>query len=211
MFLEILKYVLTILVSYLIGNISFARIISERKFKKDITKIGSKNPGTINMTRSHGAATGFATFILDILKSAIPSLVAYFIGGTLLLYVAGASCVIGHIFPIFYKFKGGKGVASTIGVFLVANPIFTLISLVVGLIVLLLFDYGSVASFTILTIMTVLETTRYVYNLNIALICIIVFLYALVMFCHRKNIVRLLKGEENKVNLKESLKKRNKQ
>ena len=206
MFLEILKYFLTIVISYLIGSVSFARIISTNHFKKDITKIGSKNPGTINMTRSHGVMGGLSTFILDILKGAVPSLIAYFIGGTVLLYVAGFSAVIGHIFPALYRFKGGKGLATTIGVFLVANPGCTLIALFIGLIIILATDIGSFASLTIITITSIIECITLDNRHNIPVICLIIAMYALVLFMHRKNIVRLLTGRENKVNLKEHLK-----
>ena len=126
----VLKYILLVVGSYLIGNISFARIIG--RFKKvDITKQGSGNPGTMNMIRNQGVVLGILTLMLDMIKGAVPATVGYFLFGgasdvpqsMIGVYAAGLSVVVGHIYPVFYKFKGGKGVACVLGVFAVANPL----------------------------------------------------------------------------------------
>jgi glycerol-3-phosphate acyltransferase PlsY len=117
----VLYYALLIIGSYFIGNISFAIIISKKK-NGDITKVGSGNPGTMNMLRTYGFKLGFLTLVLDTLKGAIPSLIGLLIFGKVGLYTAGLSAILGHIFPVVRKFKGGKGIACTLGVFLVADP-----------------------------------------------------------------------------------------
>ena len=217
MFLIVLEYVLLILSSYFIGNISWARIIS-KKHNGDITKNGSGNPGTMNMLRTYGAKLGFLTLILDALKGIIPSL-----GGMLLfrytglnqdigLYVAGLSAVVGHMFPAIYKFKGGKGVATSLGVFMVANPLWLLVSFVCGFVYVWFFDYGSVASLVIISVMTIIQGYKnnqiYAGDLSTLLVLnLLLFgIFIIVWVAHRKNILRLLIGKENKANLQKSFK-----
>ena len=158
----ILEYALLILFSYFIGNISWARIIS-RKNNGDITKSGSGNPGTMNMLRTYGAKNAVLTLVLDMLKGVIPAL-----AGKLLfryvglnedigLYVAGFSAIFGHMFPVIYKFKGGKGVATSLGVFMVANPLWLIVAFIGGFIYVWFFDYGSVASLFIVAFMSIFQ------------------------------------------------------
>ena len=122
------QFLIVAIVCYLIGCFNFARVISRKK-QRDITTIGSGNPGTMNMTREFGIKTGFLTFLCDALKGGVPALICYFIyrsyifEGTeipvsdLMRYFAGLFVVVGHIFPVTMKFKGGKGIASTLGLF----------------------------------------------------------------------------------------------
>lgn len=207
-----LKYVILILISYLIGNISNARIISKFK-KKDITQEGSGNPGTMNMLRTFGFKVGILTLFLDCLKGVIPALSGFLLFGGVNagiqayigLYVAGISVVIGHNFPVFYKFKGGKGVACILGVYAVAEPLWALVAFVACFIYLYFFDYGAIASFIFITILTVVEALKFKQNVVITIILLV--LYFLTWFMHRKNINRMLLGKENKVNLKRSIEK----
>ena len=140
-------YIILALCGYLLGNLSSAKILSRLK-KDDITKHGSGNPGTMNMLRTFGFKMGLITLLCDAIKSAIPSLLGFFMfggysGGELSyigLYVGGTSAIIGHCFPIAYKFKGGKGVATMLGMFAVAEPYWAIIMFVVCFIYLLIFD-----------------------------------------------------------------------
>ena len=218
--MKLYVYIVLIVFSYLIGNISFARILSAIK-KEDITKKGSGNPGTINMIRTYGIKFGGLTLLLDVCKGAIPSLIGYFIFGgkdnelfsLIGLYMCGLSTIVGHVYPVFFKFKGGKGIACTLGVFLVANPLCLLIFFVIAFIYMLFFDYGSVASLLIVSALTVIET--YLISLkaiepnivSFALSLLIFAIFGLTWFAHRKNILRLLTGKENKTNLLKGLKK----
>ena len=208
--MQIFKYVILIICAYLVGNISFARIISQIK-KDDITKHGSGNPGSFNMLRNYGFWLAMLTLLLDALKGAIPALIGFYLFGgatnipqsIVALYVGGLAVIVGHIYPIFYKFKGGKGVASTVGVFFVANPLWTIIFFVIAFIEVIIFDYGSIASFICITGLLIIELLHYQGNLTISILIITIFL--LVMAAHKKNIARLIAGKEHKAGFKGSI------
>lgn len=196
---------LLILISYLIGNINFGKILSKRK-NVDITKTGSGNSGATNMFRTFGAKLGYLTLILDALKGIIAALLGLLlIGGTpiecrIAMFACGLSAVVGHIFPIVYKFKGGKGIATCLGVFLVAQPIVTLITFVFLFIYVWFFKYVSVASLLLTTVILVYENlTMPEPNLTISLITFTI--WCLTWFAHRANIGRLLFGRENPTNI----------
>ena len=207
MFYTVLKFVLLIIGGYLLGNFSSAKFLSHLK-NDDITKHGSGNPGTMNMARTYGFKMGLLTLFMDAVKGAIPAFVGFAIFGgisspTDLSYIAlfagGFSAILGHIFPVFYHFKGGKGVACIFGVFAVAEPLWALVMFVVCLLYLLIFKYGAIASFIFITILTIIEGYRFRGNI---VICLLLFcIFFLIWFMHRQNFFRLLIGKENKVNL----------
>lgn len=207
------QVLLAIVISYFCGNISVARIISSSK-NQDITKLGSGNPGMTNTLRNFGVKWGALNLLLDMLKAYIPSLVCYYVFGKsdLMLYVAGISSILGHMFPVVYGFKGGKGVSSTMGMFLAANPVATLISLLVGAVIWIIFEYGAVVSFLLMTTLTIIEGVRVKANLpdfERKTICLILFLlFVLTWYAHRKNIERLLLGKENKASIIKKTKKK---
>ena len=210
--MEILNYVVLIICGYFLGNISSAKIISRIKHD-DITKHGSGNPGSMNMLRTFGFKYGLLTLFFDALKGAIPALLGFFMFGGdvnnelsfIGLYIGGASAVLGHCFPVFYKFKGGKGVATMLGMFAVAEPYWAIIAFVVCFLYLVIFDYGALTSFLFITALTVVE--GYKFHDNIIITIILFSLYFLMWFMHRGNITRLLIGKENKVNFIDKLKK----
>ena len=201
-----LYYVILGVVSYLVGNFSSARMVA--KFKHDdITKYGSGNPGTLNTWRAFGFWAGILTFVLDMLKGLIPTLIAYFgfkyvngCSNEVAVYVAGFSVILGHIFPLFYGFKGGKGIATSIGVFLVANWWVSLIAFVVMIVGMLFIKYASIFTIGYVVVMSIVETclTNPVNWLNYIFISGIL---ALVLYAHRANIKRLIQGKENKTEL----------
>lgn len=208
---DIIKFVLLLIGSYFMGNISFARILSKAK-KGDITKSGSGNPGSMNMLRTYGAKMGFLTLFLDAMKAAIPALVGqllfgfYSYYGNIAMYSAGLAVILGHNFPVCYKFKGGKGIACTIGVFAIADPIWTLIFFVIAFIALWFIDYGSLISLSIISALVIVEGLKNQGNL---VVCLLLFaIFALAWILHRSNIRRLLVGKENKANLQRSIRKR---
>ena len=142
--MEIFIFVAMLIISYLVGSVSNARIIA-KLFKTDITKEGSGNPGTMNMLRTLGFKAGILTLVLDVLKSASMSLIAFFVfknstifDNVVALYSCGLAVVIGHNFPIYYKFKGGKGVACILGIYAVSQPLWALVVFVGCFIYLLL-------------------------------------------------------------------------
>lgn len=221
------RYVVVIIVSYFLGNISFARILSRKVLKSDITKQGSGNPGTMNMLRAYGFGAGLLTLVLDALKGTVSALLGFFLFGGLEagsyidilglhssstammgLYIGGLSVILGHNFPVIYKFKGGKGVACMLGVFLVSSPICVAICFAFCFLYLYIFDYGAVASFIFISIVTFIEALKYTGESSNLVITILLFImFCLTWFMHRQNIFRLLVGTENKVNLKRLLRK----
>lgn len=204
-------YLLVVVVSYFVGNISFARFIAKGK-NQDVTKLGSGNPGATNILRNFGFKLGFLTLFLDVVKGAIPSFVFYKIFGNnlIVLYVAGLSTIIGHMYPVIFKFKGGKGIATMLGLFLAADPLVTIIVILFAALCWICFSYGSIASFLCVTALTVYEGIK-IKTLNptdskiISLLLFAIFLVT--WFAHRGNIERLLVGNERKVKLIKSTKK----
>ncbi len=199
------KLVILAICSYFVGNINFARIISKYKLKDDITKHGSGNPGTTNMYRRFGLKIGVLTLLLDVLKGVIPTLVGLLWLGSEGAYIAGGFAVIGHIFPVIYKFKGGKGVATTLGVFWVTCPLWMTIIFVVMFVLIYLFEYMSPVS--LLAISTLVCIEAITNKGSIIVICMLFVIFALTWWAHRANIVRLFVGKENKTSLKGSIKK----
>ena len=197
------KFIILILVCYFIGNVNFSILISKLK-KSDIRLHGSGNPGTMNMTRTFGFKIGILVLALDMLKGVVSALIGFYLlkenslefTG---LFVGGFSAVVGHIFPVLYKFKGGKGIATTLGVFLVCEPVLFWVFLLAGLMYLLIFEFGSVASLFIVAGCVCLEAIRFKGNLQILLLLYSLFL--LTWWAHRTNIYKLLIGTENKVKL----------
>lgn len=219
------RYVVVIVVSYFLGNINFARILS-KSMKQDITKQGSGNPGTMNMLRSFGFKAGILTLVLDALKASIAAVLGFLVfkgyEGSYMdvwglhssnmamtgLYIGGLCAMLGHNFPVIYKFKGGKGVACMLGVFAVASPIWVVICFVFGFAYLYIFDYAAVTSFLFISIVTFIEARKYTgANANLPVTILLFIMFCLTWFMHRKNITRLLVGTENKANLRASLRK----
>jgi len=195
--------------SYFIGSISFGRILAKSK-NIDITKKGSGNPGATNMFRNVGAGIGFLTLFLDALKGVISALAGYlFLGintteGLIGLYACGLAAVVGHMFPIYYKFKGGKSAATMIGVFAVSQPIPMLVCFAIAFVYVWFFKYVSVASMLIVTAMVIYQNlTMPQPDLTISLLTFAIFL--LIWFAHRSNIERLLKGKETETNIQKKI------
>ncbi len=207
------QVLLVVAISYLCGNISFARIISRKK-NQDITKLGSGNPGMTNTLRNFGVKLAALNLLLDMLKAFVPALVAYYVFGEdrVMLYIAGLSAMSGHIYPVFYKFKGGKGISSMMGIFLASNPIATFLVMLVGAVVWILFEYGSVVSFLCITSLTVIEGVRAKMTLPVLdrkIICLMLFaIFIFTWYAHRKNIERLLLGKESKASIKKKVRKK---
>lgn len=206
------RYVILIVSSYLLGNVFFAKIISKANHY-DILKAGSGNPGTMNMVRNLGFFVGFTTLLFDMLKGILPALFGKWLFGWtgmesyIGLFLGGLSSLVGTVFPLFYHFKGGKGVAAVYGMFCVASPILGVFTFIFGFLFLLLFDYASVMSFCIVTIFTIYEA----YHLglltgqgNILLSFLLFAIFFLIIYAHRRNIFSLLTGKENRLNFKKS-------
>ena len=181
--------------SYLLGSIPFGLVLTKIFLKKDIREIGSGNIGTTNVLRTGKRSLAVATLILDLLKGYFSIIITFIYFENLISYSA-LICFIGHIFPVWLKFKGGKGVATYLGVILALSYKFFLIFGITWLILSFLFRYASLSS--ILSSLIVFAYSYFFIN-NFSLILFIFFV--VIIYTHRENIVRLKNSEENKIKL----------
>ena len=181
--------------SYLLGSIPFGLILTKIFLKKDIRKIGSGNIGTTNVLRTGRKSLAAGTLVLDLMKGYFSIIITFTYFENLISYSA-LICFIGHIFPVWLKFKGGKGVATYLGVILALSYKFFLIFGISWLILSFLFRYASLSSIISSLIVFVCS---YFFNNNFSLILFIFFI--IILYTHRENIVRLKNSEESKIKL----------
>jgi glycerol-3-phosphate acyltransferase PlsY len=195
-----------LIISYLCGSIPFSFLIPWSK-GIDIRKTGSGNVGGTNVLRALGPKWGLLSITLDFLKAFIPILIIRLIFGvdSWVPYLALIALVLGHDYPIFLKFEGGKGVASTLGGYFALSPMLGVIFLLVWISVVLLTKYVSVSSLLGLLVTAILS-----YFLNLKLGITYTFLFFLSLYRHRSNIKRLLSNSENKADIIKILKKEEK-
>lgn len=205
-----MEYIIIAIIAYLIGSINFSILISKKKAGYDIRQKGSGNAGTTNMLRNLGKKYAAITLICDVLKGVVAIVIAIIVGNilgdtnkALLVQIAGVAVVIGHTFPIFFGFKGGKGVATSLGILLMTNWQLGLICLVFALVLIALtrvVSMGSIAAAILYPIFVggghyIVESSGlgngyFIYSVILAVI---------VIFNHRENIKRILSGTENKI------------
>ena len=210
-------YILVAIIAYAIGSVNFSIIFSKKFAGFDVREKGSGNAGTTNMLRTTSKGLAALTLICDILKGIVAVLVAYLIGKIatevnpeILVQIAGVFAVIGHTFPVYFGFKGGKGVATSLGILLLINWQIGLICLVFALLVMALTKMVSLGSimaailFPVLTLfIAVDESSHYLVKEGNYVVFGIV-MAIIVIFNHRANLARILKGEENKLSFKKS-------
>ena len=184
---------LIILVSYLFGSIPFGLLLTKIFLKKDIREIGSGNIGATNVLRSGNKILGYSTLVLDILKAVLPILYIKFFMNEY-LYISALSIFIGHVFPIWLKFKGGKGVASYLGILCCLDIFTALIFGVVWIFVFILFKFSSLSS--LLASLTI-PIFHFFYNSN-SDYYFYFMMFILIFFTHRENIKRLRNNTESK-------------
>ena len=184
---------LIILVSYLFGSIPFGLLLTKIFLKKDIREIGSGNIGATNVLRSGNRILGYSTLVLDILKAVLPILYIKFFMNDY-LYISALSIFIGHVFPIWLKFKGGKGVASYLGILCCLDIFTALIFGVVWIFVFMLFKFSSLSS--LLASLTI-PIFQFFYNSN-SDYYFYFMMFILIFFTHRENIKRLRNNTESK-------------
>ena len=200
------------IIAYLIGSINFSVIISKKMAGFDVREKGSGNAGTTNMLRSIGKKGAAITLICDILKGVVAILIAMFIGWafkvenqSLLVQIAGIAVVIGHTFPIFFGFKGGKGVATSLGILIMTNWQIGLICLVFGIVLIALtrmVSLGSCTAAVLFPVLTLFISENYIVSQGSGYFVYSVILAIIVLFNHRSNIKRILSGTENKISFK---------
>jgi len=204
LFFIICGIVLTI-IPYLLGSINFAIIISGRRFHDDVREHGSGNAGMTNMLRTYGKRAAGLTLLGDALKAVLAAIVGYYMMGMYGAYIAGFFCVLGHTFPVFHKFKGGKGVVTTAASMLMCNPIVFLIILALFVTIVAIWRFISLGS-----IMCALLYPFILSGVDMVLLghpsgLYIIFALltsVLVIVKHKDNIKRLLEGKENKLSFK---------
>ena len=202
------------IIAYLIGSINFSVIFSKKMAGFDVREKGSGNAGTTNMLRSVGKKAAAITLICDILKGVVAILIAMFISwafkvenASLLVQIAGIAVVLGHTFPIFFGFKGGKGVATALGILLMSNWQIGLICLVFGVVLIALtrmVSLGSCAAAVLFPVLTLFINEHYIVAQGSSYLIFSIILAVIVLFNHRSNIQRILSGKENKISFKKS-------
>lgn len=190
--------VLTIILSYLLGCFSSAYFLGKTTKNIDIRQYGSGNAGATNAMRVLGKKMGILTFGLDILKGIIAVLIGKYLLGFDGKLLAGVFVVLGHNFPVFLNFKGGKGVATSLGVLMLINWKIGLVCLLVGVIVIIITKYVSLGSI-LASITAPIAMIILIDNIDRNLYFTIWFLGLLSVIRHRTNIIRLIKGEENRL------------
>ena len=182
-----------ILVSYLFGSIPFGLLLTKIFLKKDIREIGSGNIGATNVLRAGNKTLGYSTLVLDILKAVLPILYIKFFMNDY-LYISALSIFIGHVFPIWLKFKGGKGVASYLGILCCLDIFTALIFGVVWICVFVLFKFSSLSS--LLASLTI--PIFHFFNNSNSDYYFYFMMFILIFFTHRENIKRLRNNTESK-------------
>jgi glycerol-3-phosphate acyltransferase PlsY len=193
-----MEIILTLLISYLIGSIPFGFILTKTFLKKDIRNIGSGNIGATNVLRTGNKLIGYSTLILDILKGVIPVLFTkFYIQDDNYIFISALSVFIGHVFPIWLKFNGGKGVATYLGILFCINYLFGFIFICSWLIIFLITKFSSLSS--IMASLTVPVYLFFTDNFQNNYFYIIMFV--LIFYTHRENIKRLINQEESKTKI----------
>ena len=184
------------IICYLIGSIPFGFILTKVFLKKDIRNIGSGNIGATNALRTGNKTIGYTTLFFDIIKAVIPIIYIKF-NFTDLLYIASLCIFLGHVFPIWLKFRGGKGVATYVGILFALNIYFGFVFIFSWLITYALFKFSSlsslVASISIPIYLLIFYKFEHIFFFTI--------MFILVFFTHRENIKRLKNKEENKTKI----------
>jgi glycerol-3-phosphate acyltransferase PlsY len=205
-------YIIVGLIAYLVGSINFSVIFSKKMAGFDVREKGSGNAGTTNMLRSVGKKAAAITLICDILKGVVAILIAIIAGKiikdtdkALLVQLAGILVVVGHTFPVFFGFKGGKGVATSLGVILMTNWKIGLICLVFALVLMALtkmVSMGSIGAAILFPVLTLFISENFIVTEGSGYFVYSIILALLVAFNHRSNIQRILNGTENKISFK---------
>ena len=197
-----MKYVLVSIIAYLMGNIATAYLVSRAVGKIDIRKHGSGNSGSTNVLRVLGAKPAAIVFLGDVLKGTAAVLIGGYIGGGYGEILAGIFVVAGHNWPILLGGKGGKGIATTIGLMLPIDPLMVGLILIVGIIVIITTRYVSLASMVGITIYPI---AMIITQKPLEYIIFSLILSAIAIYRHKANIKRLLNGTESKLGRKKTI------
>lgn len=203
----VICYLVTIFAAYLCGSLNFAIIISGKQYRQDIRNFGSKNAGMTNMMRTYGKKAAGLTLLGDALKAVVACLLGYALLGQMGAYIAGLFCIIGHMFPLYYRFKGGKGVVTAAVTVLMCNPFVFLILFVLFVVIVLCTKYISLGSVMCMLLYPILldRIDRWLFG-GAPYVWIAALMTVLVVVKHWENIKRLSQGKESKFSFKKSVK-----
>ena len=205
-------YIFIGIVAYLIGSINFSVLISKKMAGFDVREKGSGNAGTTNVLRTVGKKAAALTLLADILKGVVSVIIAIILGAiasnsdkALLVQIAGIAVILGHTFPIFFGFRGGKGVATSLGILLITNWQIGLICLVFAIVLMVItkmVSVGSIGAAILFPVLTLFISENYIVSEGSGYFMFSVIVALIVAFNHRANIKRLIDGTENKISLK---------
>jgi glycerol-3-phosphate acyltransferase PlsY len=193
----VLNFALCAITGYLLGNFQTSVLISRLIFKDDVRIKGSGNAGTTNMLRVFGLKPGAFTFVGDLLKGIAAVLIGRAFAAETGGYISGLFAVLGHDYPALFGFRGGKGVASTLGIAWIVSPVLAAVTTVVGAILITatkMVSLGSLIGITVFFILSIVFSHQ-----NIIFVIFVSILWILIMLRHRENIIRIVKGEESKL------------
>jgi len=195
----LIKAILLTVFAYLVGSISTGVVLSKVFGKGNLQKEGSKNIGATNVSRLMGLKWGILTLLGDTLKGMLVVWIGWLVFGGenaptfFLVCLMALAAFLGHIFPVFLHFKGGKGVATGLGIFILLGPQAILVAILVFVLVVYLGKYVSLGSLVAAGLLPVLLI---IFNYNLYAVCLSVIIFAAIIFNHKENILRLIKGEE---------------
>ena len=187
-----MDYIITALVSYLFGSIPFGYLFTKILLKKDIRNVGSGNIGATNVLRTGNKSLGYLTLVLDIAKAVMP--VIYIkLNYPDLVYISALCAFLGHLFPIWLKFKGGKGVATLVGILLSINIYYAIVFGTVWILTFVISKYSSLSS-----LFASISIPIYLLIIDKDNIIFFIIMFVLIFYTHRENIKRLINKEESK-------------
>ena len=187
-----MDYIVTALISYLFGSIPFGYLFTKILLKKDIRNVGSGNIGATNVLRTGNKSLGYLTLILDIAKAVVPVIYIKF-NYPDLVYISALCAFLGHLFPIWLKFKGGKGVATFVGILISINIYYALVFGIVWTLTFLISRYSSLSS-----LFASISIPIYLLIINQSNIIFFIIMFVLIFYTHIENIKRLINKEETK-------------
>ena len=185
-----MDYIITALVSYLFGSIPFGYLFTKILLKKDIRNVGSGNIGATNVLRTGNKSLGYLTLVLDIAKAVVP-VIFIKLNYPDLVYISALCAFLGHLFPIWLKFKGGKGVATLVGILLSINIYYAIVFGTVWILTFLISKYSSLSS-----LFASISIPIYLLIIDKGNIIFFIIMFVLIFYTHRENIKRLINKEE---------------
>jgi len=189
-----INLIYVVIYSYVLGSIPFGLILTKIFLKKDLREIGSGNIGATNALRTGKKSLGFATLLLDGLKGYLAILITINLDPSF-IFLSGLICFLGHIFPAWLKFKGGKGIAVYLGILFAFSLKFGFLFIISWMVILYLSKYSSLSS--LISSLIIFLYSLFEYDLNQSIFYFIIFI--IVIYSHRENLVRLKNKTENKI------------